>query len=71
MPTTRTTPTNHKQNNNNSKHDNPAYKLAPEKLKIKPTNTYNQPTTMEYKCHHMIDQVQQTHKRAHKMRNKR
>jgi hypothetical protein len=55
MPTTRTTSTNHKQNNNMLKQDIHAYKLAPEKLVIKLTNLYNQLTTMEYKCYHMID----------------
>jgi hypothetical protein len=42
-----TTLTSPKQDNNNSKEDNPAHKLDSEKLEIKPTNAYNQSTTME------------------------
>jgi hypothetical protein len=37
-------PNNHKHDNYSPKKDNPVHKLDPEKLKIEPTNGYNQPT---------------------------
>jgi hypothetical protein len=57
MPTIITTLTTPKQDNNNTKEDNPVHKLDPEKLETKLTNAYNEPQWSKM-CYHEIYQVQ-------------